>query len=160
METKLLITFILLNIVNVIIQTIKSLATVKCGKTVAAITNAIAYGLYTVVVVYMVCELPLMFKVAVIAICNLVGVFIVKWCEEKARKDKLWKVEFTTHSINLATIDEKLDMCGIPHSYLRLSEKHTLFNCYCSTQEDSKKVKEMVKDYNTRYFVTESKSLL
>ena len=59
MNTKLLILFIALNIVNVIIQTVKSLATVKCGKTVAAIVNAVAYGLYTVVVVYTVCDLPL-----------------------------------------------------------------------------------------------------
>ena len=33
----LLILFIVLNVTNVIIQTIKSLATVKCGKTVAAL---------------------------------------------------------------------------------------------------------------------------
>ena len=59
MNTELLIIFIVLNIVNVIIQTVKSLATVKCGKTVAAIVNAVAYGLYTVVVVYTVCDLPL-----------------------------------------------------------------------------------------------------
>ena len=51
MNTELLIIFIVLNIVNVVIQTVKSLATVKCGKTVAAIVNAVAYGLYTVVVV-------------------------------------------------------------------------------------------------------------
>ena len=57
MNTELLIIFIALNIVNVIIQTVKSLATVKCGKTVAALVNAIAYGLYTVVVVYIVCDL-------------------------------------------------------------------------------------------------------
>ena len=59
MNTELLIIFIALNIVNVIIQTVKSLATVKCGKTVAAVVNAVAYGLYTVVVVYTVCDLPL-----------------------------------------------------------------------------------------------------
>ena len=51
---SLLTTFILLNILNVIIQTVKSLATVKCGKTVAALVNAVAYGLYTIVVVYMI----------------------------------------------------------------------------------------------------------
>ena len=65
MNEKLFITFVILNIVNVIIQTVKSLATVKCGKTVASIVNAIAYGLYTVVVVYTVCDLPLWLKVVV-----------------------------------------------------------------------------------------------
>ena len=82
MNTNLLITFIVLNIVNVIIQTVKSLATVKCGKGVAAIVNAIAFGLYTIVTVYMLCELPLMWKAGIVALCNLVGVFLVKWAEE------------------------------------------------------------------------------
>ena len=27
--------------------------------------------------------------------CNVIGVYIVKWGEEKARKDKLWKIEAT-----------------------------------------------------------------
>ena len=45
MNTELLITFIILNIVNVIIQTVKSIATIKCGKGCAAAVNAIAYGL-------------------------------------------------------------------------------------------------------------------
>ena len=56
MNMNLLITFIILNIINVVIQTIKSLATVKCGKGVAAIVNAVAFGLYTIVTVYMLCD--------------------------------------------------------------------------------------------------------
>ena len=75
---SLLAEFVLLNIVNVIIQTIKSLCTVKAGKTVAALVNAVAYGFYTIVVVYMVCDLDLWVKVAVVGGANLVGVFIVK----------------------------------------------------------------------------------
>ena len=45
MDYQLLIIFIVLNIVNVIIQTVKSIATIKCGKTAAAFVNAVAYGL-------------------------------------------------------------------------------------------------------------------
>ena len=71
---NLLITFILLNIANVIIQTIKSIATIKCGKGIAAIVNAVAFGLYTIVTVYMLCELPLWWKAGIVAACNLVGV--------------------------------------------------------------------------------------
>ena len=92
---KLLIIFILLNIVNVIIQTVKSLATIKCGKTMASIINALAYGLYTVVVVYTMCDLPLWSKAVIVGLCNLVGVYVVKLIEEKSRKDKLWKGECT-----------------------------------------------------------------
>ena len=42
MNEKLFITFCILNIANVIIQTVKSIATIKCKKTMAAIINAIA----------------------------------------------------------------------------------------------------------------------
>ena len=104
MDTQLLIIFIVLNILNVIIQTVKSIATVKCGKGVAAIVNAIAFGLYTIVTVYLMCELPLYWKAIIVALCNLVGVYVVKWCEEKARKDKLWKIEATfNHDENIIT---------------------------------------------------------
>ena len=51
MNITLLITFIVLSIVNVILQTVKSIVTVKCGKFSASIVNAVAFGLYTIVTV-------------------------------------------------------------------------------------------------------------
>ena len=87
MENNLLIIFIILNILNVIIQTVKSLCTINGGKIVAAVANAVAYGFYTIVIIYMVCDLPLATKVVIVAICNFVGVFFVKMLEEKSRKE-------------------------------------------------------------------------
>lgn len=156
MNTELLLLFIVLNAVNVVIQTIKSLCTIKCGKLVAAVVNAVAYGLYTVVVVYMVCDLPLLWKVVIVGLCNFVGVFIVKWCEEKARKDKLWKVELTVPVKYTEAIDH--DLKSVPHSYIHAG-KHTLFNFYCETQKESAKVKAIAKQYEAKYFVAESKNL-
>ena len=96
MNWNLLWLFVGLNVVNVIIQTVKSIATVKCGKSVAALVNALAYGLYTFVVIYMTIDgLNIWVKAGIIALCNLVGVWVVKFIEEKSRKDKLWKVECT-----------------------------------------------------------------
>lgn len=159
---ELLITFVVLNILNVIIQTVKSIATVKCGKAVAAIVNAVAYGLYTVVTVYMMCELPLMWKAGIVALCNLVGVYVVKWCEEKARKDKLWKVEATLHNFNN---EPEWDDCiialresGVPFNYIDIN-KYLLINCYCATQAESAKVKTILDSYEAKYFVSESKTL-
>lgn len=159
MDTKLLIIFIVLNVVNVIIQTIKSIATIKCGKTAAAVVNAIAYGLYTVVVVYTVCDLPLWFKVIVVGGANLIGVYLVKLFEEKGRKDKLWKVEATvlrgwTKELHKALVDAE-----IPHNYLENVGKYTLFNLYCATQAQSAKAKEIMTKYDAKYFVSETKIL-
>lgn len=162
MNTQLLVIFITLNILNVIIQTIKNLVTIKCGKGIAAVVNAIAFGLYTVVTVYMMCELPLAWKAIIVALCNLVGVYVVKWFEEKARKDKLWKVEATIYNYNH---DPEWDDCiialkdsGIPFNYIDI-QKYILINCYCATQTESTKVKQILDKYNAKYFVSESKTL-
>lgn len=159
MDTKLLLVFIGLNIANVIIQTVKSIATVKCGKGVAAVVNAVAYGLYTVVTVYLMCELSLGLKALIVALCNLIGVYVVKWCEEKARKDKLWKIEATVFEPYTKSLHLDLTAEEIPCNYIPKIGKWSVFNIYCDTQEKSKKVKVLLDKYEAKYFVSETKTL-
>lgn len=154
---NLLLLFVVLSIVNVVLSTIKSIMTIKSDPWIAALISALYYGFYTIVVIYTVADFPLWQKVAVTAGCNLVGVFIVKYGEAKARKSKLWKVELTVPTKHKDTID--FDLREVPHSYIELSDKHTLFNFYCATQEESKKVKEIANHYEAKYFVAESKNL-
>ena len=155
---NLIIVFVLVNIVNVIIQTIKSLVTVKCGKNAAAIINAIAYGFYTYVIVLTVCDLPLWLKIIVVGSCNLIGVWVVKFFEEKARKDKLWKVEVTVNPLEAPALIEEAKAKDLPFNYVDVN-KYYLFNFYCPTQADSTVIKNMLVKYNAKYFVSESKIL-
>ena len=155
---KLIIVFIIANITNVIIQTIKSLCTVKCGKSVAAVVNAIAYGFYTYVIVLTVCDLPLWLKVVVVGACNLVGVFCVKWGEEKARKDKLWKVEATVKPTAAEVIKQSCKALNVPFSYIDIN-KYVIFNFYCATQGQSALIKGILNNCKAKYFVSESKTL-
>lgn len=159
MDMKLLWLFIILNIVNVVLQTVKSIATIKCGKAVAALINAVAYGLYTVVVVYTVCDLDLWVKVAVVALANFIGVYVVKLIEEKARKDKLWCVQATIWQNYTESLHKNLDIANIPHNYIDNVGKYTLFNVYCETQAQSAKAKAILDMYSAKYFVSESKTL-
>ena len=155
---NLLLLFILMNILNVIIQTVKSLVTVKCGKTTAAVVNAIAYGLYTYIMVLTMCELPMLVKCLVVAFCNFVGVYLVKWGEEKARKDKLWKVEATVPANLAESLRFHLEQRNIPYNYIDIN-KYVIFNCYCETQTQSAKIREILKMHDAKYFVSESKTL-
>jgi hypothetical protein len=148
-----------MNIINVVIQTVKSIATIKCGKVAAAIVNAVAYGLYTYIVVLTMCDLPLLAKCLIVAGANFVGVFVVKLIEEKARKDKLWKVEATILRMHTSTLAQELALAKIPFNYLENVGKYTLFNVYCATQAESAKAKEILNHYNAKYFVSESKTL-
>lgn len=159
MDWNLFWIFVALNIVNVVIQTVKSIATIKCGKTLAAVVNAIAYGLYTVVVVYTVCDLSLWLKVVVVGLANLVGVFVVKWIEEKGRKDKLWKVEATITKNTFLKYESMLANFIVPHNYAQTSDEHIVINFFCSTSKQSEAVKNILKDMNAKFFVSESKTL-
>ena len=156
MNTILL--FALCTAVNVILSTIKSILTVKGGKLSASFINALTYGFYSYVIVLTSADgMPIWLKMAITAVCNFVGVYLVKWIEEKARKDKLWKVELTVPTKYTNTID--FDLHDVPHSYIELSDKHTLFNFYCATQKESAKVKAIANQYEAKYFVAASKHL-
>lgn len=155
----MILSYIVFNILNVIIQTIKSIVTIKCNKWIAAVVNAIAYGLYTYIIVLTAADLDLGFKIAVTAGANLIGVFIVKWVEEKKRKDKLWKVEATVPYSKYETVDFNLTNLYLPHNYILLGEKYAIFNIYCATQKDSEFAKKVLDEFNAKYFVSETKIL-
>ena len=152
--------FVVLNVINVVIQTIKSIATIKCGAWAAAGINAVAYGLYTVVVVYMNADgLGLFWKAIIIGLANLLGVYVVKVVEAKNRKDKLWKVEATVLRGHTTALHCALVNVEISHNYLENVGKYALFNVYCETQADSVKAKEVLDKFGAKYFVSESKTL-
>ena len=155
----LLITFIILNILNVIIQTVKSIMTIKCGKTLAAISNAIAYGLYTVVLVYMSCDLTTLEKALIVGGCNLVGVYIVKSLEEKTNKDKLWKIEISCPENHFYDVRNEIEFNKLSYNTFDISGEYVGINIYSPTQADSEKIKTIVDKYNVKYFVSESKVL-
>lgn len=156
MNWQLFWLFVALNIVNVVVQTLKSIITIKCGKTISALVNAGAYGLYTVVTVYMLCELPLLWKAVVVALCNLVGVYFVKWLEEKARKDKLWLVKMTIKPHYLNQVKAELKTQTISFAYYNL-EKYIIFDTFCETQNKTSIVANICKKYQGKIFATENK---
>lgn len=158
MNMRLLLFFVVLNVVNVILQTIKSLLTNKGGKWAAAIGNAVAYGLYTVLLVYMTCDLSLWAKVFIVGGCNLVGVFVVKYAEEKMQKDKLWKVELTISKDDGFALTKQLTEQGISYNWT-IIDKWGVFNCYCPTKKESHIVRETAKQYNAKFFANEAKIL-
>lgn len=155
--SSFLLVFILLNITNVIIQTVKSIATIKCGAWSAAAINALAYGLYTVVVVYMSAEgLGLFWKAVIIGLANLFGVYVVKTIEQKKRKDKLWLVKSTIGREKAETVRASLKTLDIPFQWYDL-EKYFVFDCYCASQEQTARVTELFKTFDGKMFAIENK---
>ena len=164
MNLELLILFIVLTILNVIAGAIKSIVTIKGGKLSAATVNAIAYAINTLAVFYTADEaLSLLPKIIIVAITNFIGVYVVKLAEEKKTKDRLWKIECTVTAELSDTIEALLTTNKISHkSFEGIDDgvsECTVFSIYAKTKEQSKKVKELLKDYRVKYFIVESQIL-
>lgn len=159
MNYDFLIAFIGLSIINVVFSTIRSIITINGDKTVASLISGAYFAFYNVMMIYTVADFPMWQKCLITFVCNVVGVWLVKWGEEKSRKDKLWEVRGTlTTPINCVAVCRDLDEANIPYNYIDVN-KYIIFNCYCATQADSVKVKKILNDWEMKYFVAESKTL-
>lgn len=156
--TNLLVIFIVASVLNVVLNTVKSLFTINGGKWMAAFMNALTYGFYTYVIVLTVCDLPMLEKCLITAGCNFIGVWVVKFIQEKATKDKLWKIESSIDPKVKDSMIALLKQDNIPCNYIDIG-KYVIVNCFCATQEESAKVKTILKCFNAKYFVSESKAL-
>ncbi len=152
--------FAIATIVNVILSTIRSLCTIKGGKWLSAITNAICYGFYPLIVMLTAKgTVGIIVNMIITAVVNFVCVWIIKLVEEKARKDKMWKVEMAIPFMRADMVDDELSIGSIPYNYMRLG-KWVIFNCYCETQADTKICVDLAKRFNGKISAYESKSLI
>lgn len=154
-----IILFIVCTAVNVILSTIKSIATVKGGKFMAALMNALAYGFYSWVIILTTTDnLSTADKMLITAICNFIGVYLVKFIEEKTRKEKLWSIQATipfeeTRSLAAESKEQKLIFNYAPIG------KYTIFNFYSYSRAESKEVAKLLQRYDAKYFVSEAKTM-
>ena len=156
---KILVTFIILSIINVIFSTIRSITTIKSSKTIASFISGGYFAFYNIMLIYTVADFPMWQKCVITFLCNVFGVAIVKLIEAKMQKDKLWKVEATINKTNQSDVCEMLNKAKVPYNYIEGVGKYTIFNVFCATQKQSIAVKEILKAYNAKYFVSESKTL-
>jgi uncharacterized protein YebE (UPF0316 family) len=157
---NLILLFIILTTCNVVLGTVKSLLTINGTKFWAALINAVSYAVNAAAVIYMTDDqLNFWLKLIIVAAINYIGVYIVKYIEEKNIKEKLWKIECITLSEYAEAIHAELDNLNIYNRYIEGVGKYVIVNIYAETKEQSKLVKTLLKNYNVRYFVVESQIL-
>lgn len=156
-----IIFFALITLANVIIQTVKSLFTIKGGKLSAATVNAIAFGFYTYIIFFTADDsISLWQKALITAVCNFVGVFFVKFIEEKLQKDRLWIFNCTAkvESADVIKITELLKSMDISLTYNQLKDDLYTLSIYSYTQSESEMIESVLKNYKIKYCVIETKS--
>ena len=156
----LLALFVVLTIVNVILNTARTIVTVKGGLFWSSFISAIAFGFYVVVIVYTVCDLPLWIKAITTALANFVGTYFVKWVEMKVRKDRLWMVDVVLTGPQIYAAKSYLDPWKIQYIEMPISNSDSSqFHIYSKTQDESRRIRDLLKTYNAKYVVVESKTL-
>ena len=152
-----IIFFAIMTIINVTLSTIRSLCTIKGGKWLSAITNAVCYGFYPLIVMLTAKDtVTIWVNMIITAVANFVCVWLIKLVEEKARKDKMWKVEIAVPHQFTKIMHQDLRFSQIEHNFTEVGS-WTMFNCYCMTQLQTKHAIEYAKAYKGKYSAYESK---
>ena len=156
----LLALFVGLTVVNVVLNTARTIITVKGGLFWSSFMSAIAFGFYTIMIIYTVCELPMWIKATVTAMANFVGTYFVKWIEMKVRKDRLWMVDVVLTGSQIYAAKSYLDPWKIQYTEIPISNSDSSqFHIYSKTQDESRRIRELLESYKAKYVVVESKSL-
>ena len=159
-DVELLVLFIVFTIINVILNTARTIITVKGGMFWSSVISALAFGFYTIVIIYSVCELPMWMKATVTALANFFGTYFVKYIELKVRKDRLWMVDVVIYEKNLKYATDYLNEHEIKFSEMPISNSGShVFHIYSNSKEESSNIRDLLKTFNAKYVVVESKSL-
>lgn len=145
--------FFLMQFINVVLSTMKTVLTVKANAHVAMLINTATYTFYSGVV-KLLTDQPMIVVLVTTFITNVIGVYLAMYILKKTRKDVLWKIEVTVPTEDCSEVHA----CEVPHNYIPVG-KYTVFNFYCETQKESAVVKKIVNKHNAKYFVAESKNL-
>ena len=155
-----MVLFVILNLINVILGTMRSILTVKASPTVAMLINTISYTFYAGIV-KMTSGQSMAIVLITTALTNIVGVYIAKWLVSLKHKDKLWVIDVTTKKFNRHNLANDLSIFKIQFSVFSIKNSDLVnFRIYSYTQLDSKRIKRILDRYDVKYNITETKGVL
>ena len=140
-------------LVNVILNTFKTIITARGSMIPAAMINALTFGFYTIVVALTADMSNLWVNVAITIFANFVGVCFSFWLLKKLQKDKLWEIVATIKKCNDYKVANNLHDELIPYTMVKDSTNHTIFHIYSANQKQSEIIKKILQKYNAKYIV-------
>ena len=154
---KVIIIFCVCSLINVILSTLKTLIMVNAGEKMSILINAICYGFYTLVVKQLT-SVDYITAVVVTILANIVGVWISYRIMDLFKKDKLWRITATLKTKKeFEECIEKLAKYNI--GYTPIKDTNSI-DIYSYNQKESAIIKNILNNYDYKYFVQEmSKSL-
>lgn len=154
---QFIIFFFIIQLINVVLNTLRTCITASGKKFLATIVTSICYGFYTIVIVYTAGDMNLWVKVIITIITNLIGVYASMTFLEKIRKDKLWEIVATIPTLYSQKIIEILDKENISYSSIFDNNNRLILHIYSPNQKTSMRIKEILNNHSAKYIVHEEK---
>ena len=148
--------FFVLNLINVVLGTMRSILTVKSTPFVSMVINTVSYTFYSGIV-KLVSGQDMIVVLVTTALTNIIGVYIARFILDKAKKDKLWRITATIPeniSCEITPLTKRLEEKGIQF-VVYIGEGVKLVDIYSKTQGESIVIKEILAPLKVKYSVVE-----
>lgn len=144
-----LMVFIVIQFLNVIISTIKSILTVKGGKTTAALINAVSYT-FGAVVTKLLTQQSFGVVICVTLLTNIIGVYLAKAILEKFQKEKLWTIMTTCKVEDKDPIEKEFRRRDIKYVSFLAENNRYFINIFSHSRAESALIKEILSNFHTK----------
>ena len=161
-----IVVFFICSLINVALNTLKTIIMHKEEKISSTIINAITYGFYAIIVVMTASALDLWITMLITVLANAIGVYGSMWLLEKFKKDSLWEIvaNIKVNKTELSNFENYLGTHDIPYNLVKLygcdiSDGKTPFTAhiYSANQYQSEKIKFILDKINAKYIVHEER---
>ena len=152
MLEKVVIVFIVCSLINVILSTLKTLIMVNAGEKMSILINAVCYGFYTLVVKQL-SSVDYITAVVVTILANIVGVWISYRIMNLFTKDKVWRITATLK--NKTQFDECIEQLKKFNIGCTPIDRTTSVDIYSYNQKESRVIKNILDNYDYKYFIQE-----
>lgn len=147
----------MLQLINVMMSTTRSILTIKASPQVAAIINAVSYTFYNAIVKLITAQDMIVIIIVTFA-TNIIGVYLARYILNRMEKDKLWVYNATvTHEDNMEQIIKVLKSSDIKLLYNKVTDNLFSLQVFSYTQNESTLIKGVFEKYNTKFYIVESK---
>ena len=152
--TPEIILFISLQIVNVILSTIKSIVMIKGNKWGAIIANTIYFGVYTAVLKQISAIDNLFILVVITMLANFFGTWVGIVITDKLRKADLWTIKTVVKIDYIKEYKKALNEANIKYiSYQTTWDEYTAVDIFSENRIQSKAIKEILLKFKVKYSI-------
>lgn len=153
----MILTFVLLQFLNIIIATFKSVLLIKGTKLHAALLNAVSYSLGIFITYYVSNEISIYYSIPITFVLNLFGVYLGLSILEKIRKDELWRISTTVKFDLVKDYIKELRQVGVQlMPYETGRSDYTVVDIFSNNREETKMIQPILQKYKVKYTILKS----